>query len=93
MSVLITIIARIIANQPLRAKEASPFVSQKYPVIVSCNHSRRRTTSRLIEVRTMNMMRWLLVLEVLGYELPLDWPRQASTPPAYPSYSLPEVIQ
>ncbi|KAI4151907.1 MAG: hypothetical protein LQ341_000821 [Variospora aurantia] len=25
--------ARIIANQPLRAKEASPFVSQKYPVI------------------------------------------------------------
>ena len=26
--------ARIIANQPLRAKEASPFISQKYPVIV-----------------------------------------------------------
>lgn len=27
--------ARIIANAPLRAKEASPFVSTKYPVIVS----------------------------------------------------------
>lgn len=26
--------ARIITNQPLRAKEASPFVSSKYPVIV-----------------------------------------------------------
>lgn len=30
--------ARIIANQPLRAKEASPFVSNKYPVIVSLPH-------------------------------------------------------
>lgn len=26
--------ARVIANGPLRAKEASPFVSSKYPVIV-----------------------------------------------------------
>ena len=25
--------AKIIANQPLRAKEASPFISSKYPVI------------------------------------------------------------
>lgn len=29
-----TIAARVISNGPLRAKEASPFVSNKYPVIV-----------------------------------------------------------
>lgn len=32
LTLLVT--ARIITNQPLRAKEASPFVSNKYPVIV-----------------------------------------------------------
>ena len=31
-----TATARIITHAPLRAKEASPFVSNKYPVVVCC---------------------------------------------------------
>lgn len=31
--------ARIIANQPLRAKEASPLISKDYPVIVTMRYS------------------------------------------------------
>lgn len=34
--------ARIVANQPLRAKEASPFVSNKYPVIVCSRQNASR---------------------------------------------------
>jgi hypothetical protein len=42
--VLTDLTARIIANQPLRAKEASPFVSSKYPVIVRANGDLKKKT-------------------------------------------------
>jgi hypothetical protein len=39
--------ARIVANQPLRAKEASPFISNKYPVIVGLLRQNRCLFLRL----------------------------------------------
>ena len=67
---LLTILcaALVFANQPLRAKEASPFVSRKYPIIVrlrlGSNHcfERHAGTDELTICRIMSMMQSLLVL-------------------------------
>ena len=50
-------IAKIITNQPLRAKEASPFVSSKYPVVVGCKYLKEQEVRLTIQFRTTNMMR------------------------------------
>lgn len=50
--------ARIIANQPLRAKEASPLFSKEYPIIVTVQ-SPRWCNSPNLHSRTMNTMQWL----------------------------------
>ena len=78
---LLTIVpARIVANQPLRAKEASPFVSSKYPVIV-CSLLRPNTIAATHNIlRTMNTM--LLWLEPVAPDFVRlsDWQRQDLTP-------------
>jgi hypothetical protein len=83
--------ARIITHAPLRAKEASPFVSNKYPVVV-CILGQWSKRIILIDFhRTTSTMR--LSLELVGpvYGLLSVLPRLVSTPPAYPSSSQLEV--
>lgn len=84
--------ARIIANQPLRAKEASPFIDHKYAIVVctlallAC-----RTCSCAFRITNMMHLSWALVAP--DYERRSVWRRRASTQHAYRSCSPREVTR
>ena len=84
--------ARIISNQPLRAKEASPFISNKYPVIVSYP-SMYATKTSLNSTRTMNTMLSSSVPADLDYEQLSAWQKLDSIRHAYQNSFQREVIR
>lgn len=83
--------ARIFANQPLRAREANGYISEKYPVIVSRGHWTRVRRLLLICRRITSTMPSLLVQEVLVSGPPSVSRKPVSTPPVYQSSSPQEV--
>lgn len=84
--------ARIIANQPLRAKEASPLISKEYPIIVTMRYPRSCNSLNLL-LRTMNTMQWLWVPVAQVSELRLALLRQGSTQHVYRNYFQREVTR
>lgn len=78
-------LARIVANQPLRAKEASPFISNKYPVIVGLLQiplPSSRIDSNDGHDRTTSTMPSLSALVEQVFEPLSVWPRLGSIPHA-----------
>lgn len=83
--------ARIITHAPLRAKEASPFVNNKYAVVVCYTlYPSRRHSWRYR--RITNTMLSSLERAVPGYVQPLVSLKPDSTQHVYQNYSLREVI-
>ena len=91
---MLTILAaRIIANQPLQAKEAPPFVSSQYPVIVRTNWELGKKSDAAHRIpRITSTMLSLLELAARDCAQHLGSQKQDSIQHAYQSSSQLEVI-